>query len=157
MKKVKFLGMNVPWFGSEPQAKKETVEASAGHRHHGRAYSISFDGEKNFGEIGPMVEYHLDYAGLRYRSYDAYLTNEIAKTVLDRFSTWVIDKGLKLQLQPAVNVLKSENIELDSEKYNQIVEARFGIWANSKTASFNNMHSLNEISKRAFKAANIGG
>jgi len=156
MKKINILGMNIPWFGDEPK-KVEAPNASNRTGNWGRGYSISFDGEKNYGEIGPVVSYNLDHAGLRFRAWDAYLTSEIARTVLDRFSMWVIDKGLKLQLQPATAVLISENININTEQFNSVVESRFSVWAGSKTASFNGMHSLNELAKRCFKSANIGG
>ena len=150
--------MNIPWFGVEPEAKS-APELNATHRagRWGSAHYITFDGEKNFGEIGPVVKYQLDHVSLRFRSYDAYLTSEIATTVLDRFSMWVIDKGLKLQLQPAQNVLKSNAIDLNVEDFNNSVESRFSVWAKSKRTSFNGMHSLNDLAKMTFKGANIGG
>lgn len=158
MKKINILGMNIPWFGVEQKpVVKQSVNAASGSGRWANAYSISFDGEKNFGEIGPVIQYQLDHVGLRNRSYQAYLTSEIARTVLDRFSMWVIDKGLKLQLAPAVNVLKSEGIEINTEDFNDLVESRFSVWANSKRSSFNGMHSLNELAKNTFKGANIGG
>jgi capsid protein len=159
MKTINILGMNLPWFGDESKVDQPKQSPSAIHRtgNWGRAYAISFDGEKSYGEIGPVVSYTLDHAGLRYRSWDAYLTSEIARTVLDRFSMWVIDKGLKLQLQPATAVLLGENIQINTEQFNTVVESRFSVWAGSKMASFNGMHSLNELAKRAFKSANIGG
>ena len=125
--------------------------------HWGHSYAISWDGEKNYGEIGPLVEYHLNHAALRMRSYEAYLTNEIARTVTDRFTMWILDKGLKLQMKPAKKVLESEGIIIDTEAFNDIVEARFSVWANSKMVSHNGMHSLNQQSKNTFKAAGIGG
>lgn len=158
MKKINVLGMNLPWFGTEPEAvSKPSMNATHGSGRWASAYAISFDGEKNFGEIGPVVKYQLDHVGLRNRSYQAYLTSEIARTVLDRFSMWVIDKGLKLQLAPATNVLQSEGIEVNTEQFNDLVESRFSVWANSKRASWNGMHTLNELAKNAFKGANIGG
>jgi len=158
MKHFKFLGMNLPWFGTEADAKS-APQKNASHRagRWGSAYHISFDGEKNFGEIGPVVKYQLDHVSLRFRSYDAYLTSEIARTVLDRFSMWVIDKGLKLQLNPSKNVLNQSGIELNVERYNNAVESRFSVWAKSKRTSYNGMHSLNDLAKMTFKGANIGG
>lgn len=156
MKNVKILGMNIPWFGTDQKEQPQPTAASGAGRW-GNSYSISFDGEKNIGEIGPVVKYHLDHMRLRHRSYDAYLTSEIARTVLDRFSMWVIDRGLKLQLNPATNVLESEGIKIDTEVFNDAVESRFSVWAASKRASYNGMDSLNSLAKKAFKNANIGG
>ena len=116
-----------------------------------------FDGEKNAGEIGPVTSYILNYYALGYRSWEVYLTSEIARTVLNRFNTWILDKGLKLQCSPAKKVLESEGITMDPEPFNSLVEARFGVYAKSKRASHNGMQSLNELAKEAYKNCKIGG
>lgn len=130
-------------------------EANTGYWSNG--YSISFDGEKNQGEMGPILKYELYYHGLRLRSWQAYLESDIAKTVLNKFSLWIVDKGLKLQSAPAKNVLISEGVTLDTEKFNEVTEARFNVWSKSKHSSHNGMGSLKSIAKEAFKNAKIGG
>lgn len=136
---------------------KPESAANSGYGVWGPGYSKSFDGEKNYGEIGPIVKYFLDHTGLRHRSWQAYLTSDIAKTVIDRYLTWIIDKGLKLTCHPSKDVLVSENIDVDTEKFNKIVESRFQLFSKSKYSDFSSMRSLNKIAKNAFKNAKIGG
>jgi capsid protein len=133
--------------------KKEEISAVR----YGGVWSSSFDGEKNFGEIGPIKRYILDYHALSLRSWQSYLESDISKTVIDRYCIWVIDKGLKLQCSPVTKVLQSEGIKIESEDFNDMVEARFSIWAKSNKASYNGMLPFNSISKEAFKNAKIGG
>src|ERR1700739_5019993 len=63
-------------------------------------FSTAYNGEKTMGELGPIEDYGIDHRMLRQRSWDAYLTNEIVQIIINRFSTWVIGKGLKLQCEP---------------------------------------------------------
>lgn len=123
----------------------------------GSSHSIGFDGEKTYGEIGPVVSYNLDYYALATRSWKAYLDSDLAKTIFEKYIIWIVDKGLKLQSLPAVNALKSEGIEIDIEDITKKIESRFGVFSKSKRASFNGMSSLNELAKDAFKGAAIGG
>ena len=135
--------------------KVVNLEASFGER--GASYVVSFDGEKNKGEIGPVIKYQLFYNALRLRSWQTYLESDIAKTVLDKYSLWIVDKGLKLQSIPAKKVLESEGITIDSEKFNETTESRFSVWSKSNHSSHNGMKSLKIIAKEAFKNAKIGG
>lgn len=133
------------------------IMASSSNGSWGNSYSISFDGEKNLGEMGPIKNYQLNHKSLAMRSWQSYLESDISKTVLDRFTLWVIDKGLKLNSNPLAVLLKSEGINIKPETFNEVTEARFTIWAKSKYSSFNKMSSLNSLSKVAFKHAKIGG
>jgi len=124
----------------------------------GRAYTKSFDGEKNFGEVGPIINYRPDYIGLRYRSWQAYLESDIAKTILNRFSVWIIDKGLRLEAEPKTKLLNKIGIDFsDSEGFNDIIESRFSVWAKSNLSSYDENQPFNELAKEAFKNAKIGG
>jgi len=138
-----------------PPKSRPQISASNGNLF--GSYTVSFDGEKTAGEIGPAINYNLNYSGLRTRSWQSYLESEISRTIFDRFTIWIIDKGLKLQCEPAKLVLQSENVEFDAEKFNSITEARFNLFAKSKRASFNGMQSLNEIATETFKSSKIGG
>lgn len=154
-----FLGLNISLNQKEVQ---EEVQAFVPSRHYtngswGVGYSISFDGEKNVGEIGPILDYKLNHSALAARSWQAYLESEIARTVLNRFTVWVVAKGLKLQMSPSTKILQSEGIELDTEKFNDIVESRFSLWSKSKRSSWNGETTFNEISKEVFKHSKIGG
>lgn len=120
-------------------------------------FAITYNGEKNLGELGPAREYLLDYEMMRIRSWQSYLESEITQTVLNRFSTWVIGSGLKLQSEPNKVVLESEDINFDSEPFNEIVEARFSAFAKSKNSDWAKRKNLNLLSKTAFLNSLIGG
>jgi capsid protein len=120
-------------------------------------YAVTFNGEKNLGEIGPIKNYRPDYAALRLRSWQAYLESEIAQTILKKFTKWVIGSGLKLQAEPEKKVLATEKIKLTSEEFNEIAEARFSIFAKSKNADYSGMKSLHRLAKDAFLNSKIGG
>ncbi len=120
-------------------------------------FSVSYDGEKNLGEIGPIKNYLMDYDGLRFRSWQSYIESEISQIVLNKFAIWIVGSGLKLQAEPAKKVLKSEGITLETEDFNDITEARFNVFANSKLSDYSNMVSLNSIANTAFINSIIGG
>ena len=135
---------------------KPDVPAEAAHIVRG-VWSTSFDGEKNFGEIGPIKRYLLNYHALSLRSWQAYLESDIAKTVIDRYCIWVVDKGLRLQCSPQSDVLESEGITINKEQFNDTVESRFSMWSKSGVSTINEMMSLNSLSKEVFKNAKVGG
>lgn len=144
-------------FFKRKEAKKVVIEPEARFGYHGNSYSISYDGEKNLGEVGPIIDYSLDYDRLRMRSWQAYLESDLAQTILDRVTIWIIGKGLKLQCQPSKETLKTEGITLEAEKFNKVVESRFGTWAGSKRSSYSGLTNFNELANEAFKNSKIGG
>ena len=122
--------------------------------------NVLFDGEKNDGALGPILTYVPDYYALAQRSWTAYITNDIAKTVIDKWVIWIIDQGLSLKSNPAKKVLESEGIFMDknkSEAFNDLVEARFGVWSKSEESSYTGESNLKMIAKEVFKNAKIGG
>ncbi|MBL4809479.1 MAG: phage portal protein [Phycisphaerales bacterium] len=139
----------------EINVEKNKPTASFGT--YGRAYAIPYDGEKNAGEIGPAFDYILDFDMLRIRSWQSYLESDISQTILNKYVLWMIDEGLKLQSSPANNVLAQNGINVDTEKFNEITESRFSIWAGSTMSAFNGMTSLNGIAKEVYKNSKIGG
>jgi len=152
---MKIFGFNI---GKEliSNPKKQKIEAR-NNSNWGYAQSISFDGEKNLGEVGPLIDYHLNYERLRIRSWQAYLESDLAQTILDRVAVWIVGKGLKLQCNPSKETLSSEGIEFDSEKFNRVTESRFATWSKSKLSSYSQMQTLHQTANEAFKNANIGG
>lgn len=124
----------------------------------GRTFVLTFDGEKNYGELGPIRTYIPDYHSLNSRSYQAYLESEIAQTILNTYFTWIVERGLKLQMNPAKTALETEGITgFDAERFNDTTESRWSIWAKSKQSSHSGMISLNEAAVEAFKHATLGG
>lgn len=120
-------------------------------------FVVSYDGEKNLGEIGPIKDYRPNYVALRMRSWQAYHESDIAQTVLNKHTIWIIGSGLKLQADPVKKVLESENIDLDTEEFNEMAEARFRTYAYSRCSDYSNMSNLQMGANEAFKNCVIGG
>ena len=116
-------------------AKKETI--SAGHGYSTMVYAQSYDGSKNLGETGPIIDWIPNYYRLSLRSWQSYTENEITQTILNKYCIWIIDKGLKLQANPSKKVLKIKKINIDSENFNEACESMFLIWSKSVNSTFN--------------------
>jgi capsid protein len=119
--------------------------------------TLSFDGEKDTGELGPIIDYDLDYQGLRYRSWESYLSSEITQTVVNKYITWIIGSGLKLQSEPVKLVLESEKIDLDTSKFSKEVEARFKLYAKSRSSDHSKIENINRIARTVYTNAIVGG
>jgi capsid protein len=122
-----------------------------------KMYPIPFNGEKNLGEMGPIRNYRPDYIALRYRSYQAFIESDVAQTILKKFTKWVVGGGLKLQAEPVKAVLISEGVKLNTENFNETVEARWNVFAKSKNVDYAEMRNLNKLAARAFLHAKLGG
>jgi capsid protein len=120
-------------------------------------FSQSFTGEKNLGEIGPIKNYRPHYEILRIRSWQAYYESEIAHTIINRYETWMIGKGLKLQCEPSKNILAGEGIKFDSQEFSKVVESRYHAWKKSKQSDYSGMQNCYKLSSAAFKNAKLGG
>lgn len=120
-------------------------------------FASSFNGEKNLGEIGPLKAYLMDYEALRLRSWKSYIDSEITQTVINKFITWQVGKGGKLQSEPPVSILESEGIKIDRKKFSQAVEDRFDLYANSTYSDYSGMHSLNYLERVCLLNALVGG
>lgn len=119
--------------------------------------SVNYSGEKNVGAVGPVINNVIDYYSFATRSWDLYLKSDLAQTVINRKTVWIIDKGLKLQSMPDRIALESEGIKINTEVFSRLVESRFNIWAKSKHSSFSGMLSFYETNKEAYKNAKVGG
>ncbi len=120
-------------------------------------YYQSFDGEKNPGEIGDIRKYHIDYNGLRLRSWQSYLESDITQDVVKKFALWVIGSGLKLQAEPKTDLIDDLGEDFDREKWTRDLESRFAIFTNSEQSDFKGMDDYNTLTFEAFKSAIIGG
>lgn len=75
--------------------KKRLLYLKKAKRFRGTATHLmtySYSGEKNLGEIGPAIDYRLDYELLRIRSWQSQLESDVCKTIIKRFGVWVIGK-----------------------------------------------------------------
>jgi lambda family phage portal protein len=125
--------------------------------HYRNVYTISFDGEKNLGEAGPIIKYNLDYESTRLRSWQALIESEVVQTIISKYCTWIIGDGLKLTCEPSDFVLLQEGITLNKIEFSKNVEQRFNLYKNSKDADYSGMETLDSIANTAFKNALVGG
>jgi capsid protein len=127
----------------------------------GTVWSYSYNGEKNLGELGPPKDYFMDYGILRVRSWQSFVESEITQIAINRFATWTVATGLKLQATPKLAVIGADGTKDFSAdaaaKFATMSEARFHLFAESKAVSVNKEESLNQVSKSVFKYAKIGG
>lgn len=143
--------------GPQPEEKKPTPKAA--YVSYSNQGVFSFTGEKNLGDIGPVKDYYLDYEILRLRSWQAYLENESAQTVLNKYILWVVGSGLKMNANVLKTVLKSEKINLPKttfEEFNEVVEARWEAWSKSKKSDYRGMAGLGAVANKAYKTALMG-
>lgn len=165
---MNILGLNIEFAKSAKKQDPETIQTP---QPEARLYQsdtiiplgsivLPFNGEKNVGEMGPATTYIPDYYILSTRSWQAYTDSPLAKTGVNKWADWIIDSGLKLKANPAKIVLKSEGIEMDkvqSEEFNDLVESRFEVWANSKESSWTGEETFNECTKSIYVNGKIGG
>lgn len=118
-------------------------------------YPSNFDGEKNLGEAGPIRYYMMDYAALSIRSWQAYIESPIAQGVINKFTTWVIGKGLKLQSEPVKELIGESNENIKT--FTKAIEAIWKVYSNSKKSDHSSRESLNWMANTAYKQAIIGG
>lgn len=141
------------WFNN----KSQLPFMVGGNWERGGLFTDIYTGEKNSGEAGPIKIYKIDHTALRWRSWQSYTESEISKIVIDRFLGWVIGRGLRLQSEPAKNVLELEGINIDTEKFSKNIEAYFNVYKSNKKADYSKMKDLSSIAKIAYKNAMIGG
>lgn len=139
------------------QPQKQAYYDYGGYPVYGNVFSISYDGEKNLGELGPIKDYVPEHQMLRLRSWQLFLESEVIQTAIRRTATWVVGEGLSLKANPAQFVLKSEKIELDKESFNLQVEERFCVYAGSTMAHYGDMHSLHQLAFAAYTNAILSG
>jgi capsid protein len=146
------------WEKPEVRRQYQVIQAFLGLTRNGLyGFSMAFNGEKDLGGIGPLVEYFLDYEGFRVRSWKAYLDSEIAQTVLGKFKLWNIGKGLKMQVQPIKEILSAQGIELTEANFNKVVEAGFQLYMNSVRADYSGMLTGHQMGAEAFLNSKVGG
>lgn len=142
---------------SDLKNKVSELSAKAHYSSYKPLFHVSFDGEKNLGELGALTKFHLDHDGLRHRSWEAYLSSEAAQTVIRKFTLWVIGSGLKLQSEPIDSVLKSSKINMNIPEFTDTVEGRFKLFTASKFSDFSRKDNIDRLARIAYTNAVIGG
>lgn len=120
-------------------------------------YVETFDGEKEVDNMGPIKDYILDHAGLAARSRQSYIESEISRTLIDRFVMWVIGDGLKVQIEPMIQLLENEGIEVDMEDFEKQIEPYFTRFANSYKSDWGKERNIHQMCNLAAKTALLSG
>ena len=137
--------------GMEPQAFTELLDsrikaiAGAAWGNGGgfnRVYWRPFDGEKNYGGIGPINRYWLDHDALRLRSWQLMLESEIVQIGVQRYVMWLIGGGLMLKCEPDAYILKKHGINIDPQAFSKEVEAYWNLYANNEISDKAGMETL---------------
>ena len=160
----KIFGLNKPEKVSEPKTDKTLArrfndftiprkETNARFFSHG-IHSMTYDGEKNVGSMGRPVEYMIDHQALSTRSWSLFLQNDIAQTVLSKYTLWIIGKGLKFQATPIADIIGNDPKVKDQVKKTEIL---WNLWAGSRSSSHDGQSSLNWLSNEAYKNAKVAG
>ena len=142
------------------RADYQLTAGYTGGVHVGRRYNpiftFPFDGEKNPGEMGVIKRYLFNYRGLRNRSWQAYIENDVLQGIIHKFVEWVVGSGLYLQAHPITEILEEAGIELPQDQIKR-VEQRFKLFKNSKSSTLDKQKTLNQKEAEVFKNAIIGG
>lgn len=119
-----------------------------------------YDGEKNMGELGPVVNYIPNYQMLRARSWQAMMDSEIAALIINRYCTWVIGLGLKPQAEIQTRVLRGEGINITDDQANDLqeqIEAYFKVFSDRKEFDYAEMEDGNSQQEVAYRNGMVGG
>jgi capsid protein len=142
----------------EERPKKSASFSGYGNGQWSPIFAQNYTGEKNLGEVGLIKNWVMDYEALRLRSWQSYVENDITRIIINKYKAWVTgSKGLKLQSEPQLDVLKSEGINIDAETFSQAVEARFTVFSESNLSDYNKMRNLNWIAGQVLINAKLGG
>lgn len=150
-------GKNIFGIESKDEISMNSVESQKSQALSSAMFSLPFDGEKNSGEVGPIIDYYLQYDELRLRSWQSYIESEVTQTVFGKFTKWIVGSGLKLQSEPVKEIFDQEKIDFDIDNFAKNVEARFQLFAKSKLADYCGNDSLNSIAKTTYINAKVGG
>jgi|GEM_PF-1037071 len=116
-----------------------------------------YNGEKNAGALGNPMNLMPDYTAIRFRAYEANLTNPIIKIITGKFFKWVVGNGLKLQSEPLERLLQLEKVEEDFQAFKQNVEEYWERWVNSTDSDFSGMGNAHVNAFNLNQAKFIGG
>jgi capsid protein len=120
-------------------------------------YSLTFNGEKNLGEMGPVIDYQLDHYALRARAMQLLLESDVCYSLMHRLCMWIVGGGLRLQANPTNIVLKSEGITIDKEPFNELVEARWESFCKHTDVDWSGQRNLHQLEYQAMFTAALGG
>ena len=152
-------GTNITPKESEKKAPTAGYQSNVGYGGYGAYPQVirqTFNGENNFGDLGPISLYLIDHMALRMRSHQLGLTNDVCHTIFKRSRMLGIGTGLKLQCEMQDNILK-KRIGNKKEEINKQIEALFGVWASDPMCDYSETRNLAELSGDGWEECDKGG
>lgn len=120
-------------------------------------FTVSYDGEKNPGEIGDIKNLIPDHAAMRARSWQSYLSSDITQLVVNEYVDWIVGTGLTTQAKPIMEILEQAGVVLDRTEFSSNVNRRFRVFCNSKQSSWSKRMSIHQLARTCLKNSIVGG
>mgnify|MGYP006266556481 CR=1 FL=1 len=143
------------------RAKADYSDTVMNYRNQSQGYTLIYptiyDGENNLGELGNAQRLVLDFQVLSIRSWELFLKSDIAHTIISRKCKWVCSDGLKLKVEPDVNLFKQLGIKIDVETHNATIEALWKNYSTSFICDYNGKRTLDQLEAESYKNRVVGG
>lgn len=124
----------------------------------GRVVRALFNGERDFGEMGPAIYDEIDPFVLGLRSWQLFLRSETSHTIIKQKGKWVLGTGLRLDAAPKTEYLKSKGLEIEGEKFSKQLEE---MWELTSTKNpmmdYAGRVPLSKIAKRIERNMSVWG
>ena len=121
---------------------------------------IYFGGEKTPFELGTPSDFELDYYAIRKRAWESYIKTDTVQNAIKKYLLWVVGSGLKMQSEPAFQVLQSNGVDITAEElktFSELSEQKFRLYAKSLYSTYNENQSLHDLAIEAGKNALLAG
>lgn len=123
-------------------------------------YGAMYNGETDYGLLGPIYDYSADYNQLRARSWQAFYESDFAQIAVRRLLTWTIGNGLRLQAEPLSVILEAEGYPMQKEQrrsFVRLLEAKWNLFTESTDCDWSEQMNYNQLSWEKEKNAIVGG
>jgi capsid protein len=118
---------------------------------------VPYDGEKTPYELGQPVEFWMDYANLRARAWEAYVTSDVIQNAIRKYCLWIVGSGLKVSVEPVETILQAKGITINKNSFVETTEAQFRLYSKSKDSTYTRQMNLHKMASEALKNAILAG
>ena len=120
-------------------------------------FEEGYDGEKTTGYLGAPKIYEIYHESLSARAWQLYLESDITKMFIEAYKKWVLGSGLRLESEPAIDVIKNYFPKFDNSNFVLQAESRIRIWLKSKNSSHSGMDNAHSNCEKVIVSALVGG
>lgn len=117
----------------------------------------TWDGEKNYGELGYPVRYIADFRSLSLRSWQSFYESDITQIIIKQYLLWVVGRGLTLNSEPVEKFILKFDGSFNRDNFTDEVEDLWQIYSNSKKCSYSEMQDLHQVAFEALLNSIVGG